>query len=229
MDNSWIKETMELLDDLQRQKTALEEKVDELLQELDELDGRIAASHALVRAYMEKHNIDPRSLGDVAIAYLSSMSYPEMLVEIAQKRQGYLKVADAVELLLRANVNSNRRTIQANIYSALHRLGKRFIKMAPGEYRYTNHIPKQRDAKPSGIRQAVKELKEKNPRWTKEDILNVLLRDNFDFHGRNPKKAVHMAWINLGYAKKEKQSDLKVLTVDEFLKKQRQQDLFKTN
>jgi len=197
MSNSWIDETMELLDDLQKRKAATEEKVDELLQELDELDQRIAASHALVRAYMEKHNIDPRSLGDVSIAHLSNMSYPEMLIEIAQKRRGYLKVADAVDVLLRANVSSDRRLIQANIYSALRRLGKRFMKMAPGEYRYTNHIPKQRDTKPSGIRQAVKELKGKNPRWTKEDILNMLLRDNFDFHGRNPKKAVHMAWISL--------------------------------
>jgi hypothetical protein len=38
-----------------------------------------------------------------------------------------------------------------------------------------------------------------------------------------------MAWISLGYAKEEKQPNLKVLTVDEFLKHQRQQDLFKTS
>jgi hypothetical protein len=229
MDNTWIKETTELLDDLQKKKVSLEEKINELLEELDELERKIAASHALIRAYMEKHNIDPQSLGDVAISYLSNMSYPEMLVEIAQKRQGYLKVADAVELLLRANVNSDRRAIQANIYSALRRLGKRFIKMAPGEYRYTNHIPKQRDTKPSGVRQAVKELKEKNPQSTKEDILSMLLRDNFDFHGRNPKKAVHMAWISLGYAKKEKQPVLKTVTLAEVFKQHKQDDLFRTS
>jgi len=212
MEDLWLKETMELLGDLQNQRTALDDKIEQLQEELFEFDDRIAAIHSLIRAYIEKHNLAPLPL-DVDPHYLASMSYPDMLVEIAKAREGYLKVTDAVEILLKANVGSDKRSIQANVYSALRREKQRFAKIAPGQYRYVNHVKKGK-TKPSGVRQAVKELKEKNPAMTKGDILNHLIRAGFDFKGKQPKRAVHMAWISLGYPKDEKQPKFRFVSVD---------------
>jgi hypothetical protein len=218
MEDLWLKETMELLGDLQNQRTALDDKIEQLHEELFELDDRIAAGHSLVRAYIEKHNLAPLPL-DINPGYLASMSYPDMLVEIAKAREGYLKVTDAVEILLKANVGRDKRSIQANVYSALRREKQKFVRIAPGQYRYSNHAKKGK-TKPSGVRQAVRELKEKNPQMTKGDILNHLIQTGFDFKGKQPKRAVHMAWVSLGYPKEEKQSKVRLLTLDEARKLQ---------
>jgi len=215
MNDSWIRETMELLEDWETEKANLELRVDELGEQIDELAIRIAATHALIQAYIKKHDITSLPWEHVPPGYFANKSYPEMLVEIAQKRQGYLKVADAVEIMLDANVDGDRRAIQANIYSALRRMRKRFSKIAPGEYRHINHARKQSDGKPSGLRQAVKELKEKNPWMTKKEVLRALLRSGFDFKGKKPGNAVNMAWVYLGYDKEEKQSKTSLLTIDE--------------
>jgi len=207
MNHSWVKETMELLEDWESRRQSLQDKIEQLQNELMDLEGSIATGHALIRAYMEKHNISPQSFGDVSISYLTNRSYPEMLVEIAQRRQGYLKVADAVDVLFRANVGTDRRAIQANVYSALRRLKNRFAKMARGEYRYINHIKKD-DSKSSGLRQAVKELKEKNPQMTKKEVLNHLIKSGFDFKGKKPVNALNITWAYLGYSKEGKQQSL---------------------
>lgn len=204
MENSWLKETMELLGDLEEQRTLIEDKIVGLKEELIGLNDRIAAGHALMGTYIEKHNLAPLPL-DIDPQYLASMRYPDMLIELAKIRQGYLKVTDAVEILFEANVGRDRRAIQANVYSALRRMKQKFAKIAPGEYRYVNHAKKE-DGRPSGVRQAIKELRERNPTMTKSDVLNHLIQTGFDFKGKQPKRAVHMVWVNLGYDKGKRPS-----------------------
>jgi hypothetical protein len=82
--------------------------------------------------------------------------------------------------------------------------------VAPGQYRFTNHIeyvdkPKH---EVSGLRQKVKELKDVHPQWTKQDVLNYLKSTNFDFKDKRPVNAVNMAWAYLGYFKENKQQSL---------------------
>jgi hypothetical protein len=208
MNNSWIEQTMELIEDWEREKTRLEASLENMKTELYGLNQKISTAHALIQAYIDKHNLVSSPIENIRPGYFANKTYPEMLVEIAQKRQGYLKVADAVEIMREANVSTDRRLIQANVYSALRRMRKQFVKMARGEYRYTNHAEKTNDVKPSGVKQIVKFLKERNPEATKLDILRMLVQRNFDFKGKNPKRAVHMAWISLGYGKEKSQLTL---------------------
>lgn len=205
--NAWMTETTELLEGWQRRKDAVEDRIAELEDELAELGDNIASGYALMRAYIEKHNVTLTSTEEIQSGYFANKSYPDILVEIAQQNQGYLKVADAVEIMLRAHVATDRRAIQANVYSALRRKKKQFIKMAPGEYRYVNHARKDA-GKPSGLRQAVKELKEKNPQMTKNEVLNYLFESGFDFKGKKPMNAVNITWAYLGYSKEGKQPSL---------------------
>jgi hypothetical protein len=209
MNESWIKETMELLEDWENQKQSLQNKLEQLQNELMDLEDSIVAGHALIQAYMSKHNITSLMPEGIKTGNFANMSYPDMLIEIAKMGQGYLKATDAVDILFQSGIAHNRRTIQANVYSALRRLKntKRFVKKAPGEYRYVNHA-KKNDSKPSGLRQAVKELKEKNPQMTKKEVLNHLMKSDFDFKGKKPANALNITWAYLGYSKEGKQQSL---------------------
>jgi len=79
--------------------------------------------------------------------------------------------------------------------------------MKPGEYRYLNHANKD-NGKPSGVRQAVKELKERNPQMTKKEVVNYLIKNGFDFKGKKPINAVNISWAYLGYSQEGKQQSL---------------------
>lgn len=56
-----------------------------------------------------------------------------------------------------------------------------------------------------GLKQEILELKTVNPDMTKQDIRDILINRGFGFQGKNPNKAVHMLWVNLGFAKKDKE------------------------
>lgn len=170
------------------------------------MDKKIEAGEVLLQAYRDKYGITSLPLVDIRPGHFGDKSYPEILTEIAQASGNYLKVSDAVELMLRANVSDNKRTIRANVYAALQRNRKRFIKISPGEYRYTNHVEKP--SGPSGLRQVIKELKDKNPQMTKREVLNTLLRSGFDFKGKKPVNAVNITWAYLSYSKEGKQQSL---------------------
>ena len=214
MNDLWIRETLELISDWEKEHQnlsakieALEEKIEELDEERGHLEEKMITAQALIQAYKEKHNIAVFSSLSNISNVLANKSYPEMLVEIAEKAGGYLRVSEAVDFMLHSRVSDDRRAIQANIYSALRR-SNRFKKMKPGEYRFVNHIRKEDDGKPSGVRQAVKEVKGKNPQWTKREVLNHLLKTGFDFKGKKPANAVNMSWAYLGYAEDGKQPTL---------------------
>jgi hypothetical protein len=217
MDNNWIKETMELQDDLQKQHDKIEAELSGLLSEEEEIKSQMRAVDSLIRLYRDKHKNLPQPLQDVPHGYFGTKTYPEILVEIATKSNNYLKVLDAVETMVQAGVNKNRRAIQANTYAALGRLVQagHFVRIQKGEYRYTNGFQKpkvivhQRHTRiKSGVQQAVNELKDKNPQMTKKEVLNHLLRIGFDFKGKKPVNAVNIVWAKLGYSKEGKQQVL---------------------
>jgi hypothetical protein len=64
------------------------------------------------------------------------------------------------------------------------------------------------NGRPSGIRQAVKELKDKNPQMTKKEVLNYVVKSGFDFKGKKPVNALNITWAYLGYSKEGKQQSL---------------------
>ena len=205
--NAWMRETTELLEEWQKRISVVEDKIAELEDERMELQDNIASGYALMRAYIDKHGMTLTTMEEVHPGYFANKSYPDILIEIAQQNQSYLKVIDAIEIMFKAHVSTDKRAIQANTYSALRRMKKQFAKISPGEYRYLNHAKKS-DGKPSGLRQAVKELKEKNPQMTKKDVLDYLIKSGFDFKGKKPANAVNITWAYLGYSNEGKRQGL---------------------
>jgi len=227
MSDMWIKETTELIDELQKRLNHLEGEIEELLSERDEVQGQIIAADNLIRLYREKHNVLPSSLQDISPGYFGNKSYPEILVDIAKKSNNYLKVLDATDIMLKAGVGKDKRQVQASTYAALSRMVQagRFVRITKGEYRYTNGLQKPTQKLPaklgqknkrskSGVQQAVKELKDQNPQWTKKEVLNYLIQAGFDFKGKKPVNAVNIVWAKLGYSKEGKQQVLTDLILE---------------
>jgi len=205
MDNSWIKETTDLLEEWERQKEELRNQMHQIENELIDLEHSIIAGHDLIEAYRKKHGVPPITISDFNARLLAKKSYSGMLLEIAQKRQGYLKASDAVELLYEAGVSKDKKAIQANVYSALGRSDK-FEKIVPGEYRIGSKISKS--SQPSGVREAVKSLVAQNPKITKGEVLNQLIHSDFDFKGKKPQNAVNITWAYLFHDRDGEQAEL---------------------
>jgi hypothetical protein len=209
MAEQWIKETMELIEDLEKQRISLRNEYEKIESELMDLEQRIASGHQYVSAYMNKHNIQSTTPDNIKPSSLADKSYPQMLVEIAKQSDGILNVSDATDILYKANVSTDKKQIAHNIYGALGR--GHFVKIKRGQYRFTNHIQSVKSGKGrevSGVRQAVKDLKEKYPQMTRKDVLNNLEQNGFDFKGKKPGNAVNMAWVRLGYSREGKQQKL---------------------
>jgi hypothetical protein len=214
MNDTWIKETIELIEDLQKEHNGVVTKLESLLNEKDDIERKIDSAQSLIRMYTNKHQFMPLPLKDIQPGYFGNKSYSEMLKEIASKLGGYFKVQDATDIMLQAGV-SKRRTIQANIYAVLRRDKEHFIRIKEGEYRYTNgtsksnvRLPERPARSRSGIQAAIKDLKDKTPQMTKKEVLNRLIEMNFDFKGKKPVNAINIVWAKLGYHKEGKQQSL---------------------
>jgi len=214
----WIKETTELIEELEKRKQDLDEKIQQLVSESDDLQTQIIAGHELIKVYMTKHNVESITPENYKLS--ADKSYPKALIDIAQSSNGILNISDAINILVKANVGGNRETIQHNVYNAMRRLRGHFVQIQRGQYRFTNHIQdnvkkkqKVKRKEPSGVREAVKEIKTQNPLWTLQEVLSYLKKNNFDFKGKKPSSAVNMAWVNLGYSKEGKQQALPIISI----------------
>lgn len=215
MNDIWIKQTMELIEELSINLNRVEGEISELFQEKDDIETQIRTADNLIRLYRDKFQTIPSALPDVKIENASKKSYTQMLIEIAQQLGGYFKVLDAAEILYNAGVHNDMRAIQGNIYATLRRNKQYFKKIVGGEYAYTDGVIRINDQNTtkrtrtvSGVQEAIKELKTNNPQMTKKEVLNHLLRINFDFKGKKPTNAVNIVWAKLGYSKENKQQSL---------------------
>jgi len=210
MTEEWIKETNELIEDWEAQKRILHDKYDQIENELINLEQRIINAHELISAYMNKHNIMSTTPENIKQGSLANKSYPQMLIEIAKQSNGILNVADTTDILLKANIGTDKHQIQHNICGALARSREHFVKIKRGQYRFTNHVQSKKRKERSGLRQAIIELKRKNPQMTSKEVLNYLVTSGFDFRGRKPTSAVNLTWGYLGYSKEGKQQKLPI-------------------
>lgn len=203
MKEEWVKETLALIEDLEKQKISLQEEYDRLQQELMDLEQHIQSGHEFVRAFMKKHNINSITPDNLKLKDFSDKSYPLMLIEIAKQSNGILNVDDAAQILLKNGISNDKKSIVHNIYNALSR-SSQFIKMERGQYRFTSNPTSNKRAVKSGIREAVQVLLREHPEITNKQIVDSLINNGFDFKGKKPINSVNMALAYLRYAADKK-------------------------
>ena len=142
------------------------------------------------------------------------------LLEITSTNDGVLVVVDATGILVETGVTNEREYARNLIYSTLYSHKKDVEKIREGVYRLYKHgNPKKSTTKNkakkqqkqrvvSGVRGAVKQLKDDNPQMTRKQVLDCLLTAGFDFKEKNPSGSVNMAWVYWGFSKENKQQSL---------------------
>lgn len=163
--------------------------------------------------------------GQLNSEHLRQQSTWDSLCEITTPNKHILSVTDAVTILVKAKMFNDREHARNVIYSTLYSHKKDVKKIRPGVYQlkdiYGNkdisainpkesseQILKKRERKPSGLGKAIKELKESNPQISRDEVLNILIQKGFDFGDKKPFSAVNMAWVKLGYSRKQLQPAL---------------------
>ncbi len=131
-----------------------------------------------------------------------------MLHLIAERNEKTIVAKDAVKLLKEASVFGNPLHADSMVYTILGR-SPEFVKIGRGIYRMNGTQGRVKKSKRKeripGLKQAILELKSVNPDMTKQDVRDTLIKRGFNFQGKSPSRSVHILWVNLGFAKKDKE------------------------
>lgn len=203
--SSWEAQTVELISLIGQQIKDLQEKLDSLIEERGSLEKALQTYRQWIGS-THAQEIKPKEF--------KGKSLREILHLIAERNNKTLVAKDAIKLMKQANVFGVPEHADSVVYSILSR-SPEFIKVGRGVYRINGervHEKKGlRKERIPGLKQAILELKTVNPDMTKQDVRDTLIKRRFDFCGRKPSRAVHMLWINLGYAKKDKEAQQSLL------------------
>jgi hypothetical protein len=203
--SAWEAQTKELIARIEHE---IEEIQAETTKKMAILKKKKSALEESLLTYREMMYLADRPASRVLMAEdIRDKSQKEILSLIASRNSGLLIANQAVKLMREAGVFGNPDNASSAVYSVLKR-AKEFERVGQGVYKLrdwadTAMIPPtkvKRTRTVSGVRQAVKELKEKYPEMTKEEVLNTLIKNGFDFKGKKPANAVNLAWAFIGYS-----------------------------
>lgn len=201
--SSWEAQTVEMI-------RLIEQDIHETQSQLEYLAAARQSLEEALRIYRRRIGSQyAQAVQSIKPQEFEGKTLREILHLIAERNDKTIVVKDAVKLMKEANVFGVPEHADSVVYSILSR-SPEFIKVGRGIYRM-NGAPKRtkrsmRKERIPGLKQAILELKTVNPDMSKRDVRDTLIKRGFDFCGRNANKAVHMLWVNLGYAKRDKEA-----------------------
>ena len=210
--STWEEETLSRLREARDKQKHAQEIIKDVENDIKYWGEYASSLERTIELYRKKQGIDTLGNQTLDAERLRTQSTWANLVDIISANNGLLVVIDAVTILVEAKVFADREHARNVIYSTLNSHKRDVEWIRQGMYRLRKQgerIPKQ---KGTGLKQAILELKTVNPDMSKKDIKQTLVKRGFDFKGKKPGQAIHMAWVNLGYAKKEKQPNIRLLT-----------------
>lgn len=206
--SSWEAQTREMLDrvlkEVEEIQTDTEQRISVLQQRKWALEESLIAYQEMVGSELTQ-KLKPLTKKDV-----QNRSLKNILYLIGSRNNDLLIVKHAIRLMKEADVFGNPDNADSVVYSILSR-SRDFVKLGKGVYKLNGskeltYTGNHRTV--SGVKQAVKELKEEHPLMNKSGVQRTLVKRGFDFKGKRPGNAVNMAWVALGYSKKEVQQIL---------------------
>ncbi len=198
--SSWEAQTVELISLIGEHIKESQIKLDSLIEERRSLEKALQTYRQWIGS-THAQEIKPKDF--------ESKTLREILLLIAERNNKTVVVKDAVKLMKAAKVFGNPLHADSVVYSVLIR-SPEFVKVGRGVYRMNGEQEREgkgiRKERIPGLKKAILELKAVNPDMTKQDVRDTLVKRRFDFKGKNPNKVVHILWVNLGYAKKDKKA-----------------------
>lgn len=202
---AWEAQTKELLNRVEQE---IEEITADTERRVAGLEERKWALQEALIAYQEmmgselrqeRYSLQRRDIMD--------RSYREILNLIGTRNGGLLIARQAIRLMKEANIFGNPDNADSIVYSILNR-SPEFVKVGKGVYKLKplgerNKLFTKEVRTAGDLRQAIQELKEKNPQVTKSEVLRTLIKKGFDFKGKRPSSAVNIVWVKLEHTTKE--------------------------
>lgn len=208
--SSWEAETRELLSRISKE---IKEVRDNAERRIAELQEKAWALEQAIDTYLEMKGFTPeQEIQSLTQRDVEGKTIKEILRLIAQRNSGQLIARHAVKQMKGVDVFSNPDHADSIVYTVLKRSFPEFIKIGKGIYKL-NGVQKgitssaKENNKPSELKQAIQQLKSQFPQITKEGVKDILIERGFDFQGKKPGNSIHMAWVNMGYDKKDKQPE----------------------
>ncbi|MFH1640112.1 MAG: hypothetical protein ABIB93_07400 [Chloroflexota bacterium] len=201
--NSWEVQTQEMLARIERELESIQMEAEK---QMTVLKQRKWALEEALKTYRKMMGTGTRVLQSLDPAEIAGKSQRGILQLIAERNEGLLVARQAIKLMKDAGVFGDSPHADAAVYSTLNR-SPEFTRVGGGIYRLDHHKlaeVRQKANRPAKnhVVPAVIELKEKNPRMTKEQIRDVLIARGYNFGHKKPGRVIHMAWVQLGYHEK---------------------------
>ncbi len=202
--SGWEAQTRELLERVRRDKELIQSEAQKRMAALEQREWALEET---LRAYQEMIGTDLRQTSqELNLKDFDGKTYREILQLIASLNDGLLIARYAITLMKKANVFGNPENADSAVYSVLNR-SPEFVRVGKGVYRLNGGTEKvvapqkvRRRREVSGLVRVVEELKAQYPHMAKRELLNELIRRRFDFRGKDPIRAMNMAWVRLGYS-----------------------------
>jgi len=206
---TWEEELLTRIREARDKQTYAQETIRQVESDVKYWDEYATALERTIQLYRQGLNTNGHHTLDTE--RLRTQSTWANLVDILSANNGLLVVVDATTTLVKAGVFHDREHARNVIYATLYSHKKDIQKVRKGIYRLDARNDTEGKAKRTarkeripGLKRAILELKTVNPDMTKQDVRETLVKRGFDFKGKNPNKVVHILWVNLGYAKKDK-------------------------
>lgn len=201
----WEAETRELIRRIEQEMREIEADTEKHLALLQERRWALLQALDAYAEYIGSGEVAPFRL--LSPDDIKNKSHREILRLIAERNDGRLIAKSAIKMMKELNVFGDSLNADSIVYAVLNR-SPEFAKLGSGLYRLNGTKIKTRATtkrhKRKGLVQIIKGLKKQKPEMTKKQIKNYLVKHQFDFQGKNPKRAINMAWTRLGYTKREK-------------------------
>lgn len=199
--NNWEAETLSLIEHLNQEIKEINTEYEKRINPVQEQKWVMEQALQTYRDMKGANGQEGVHLSEVDI---KDKSHKDILKLIATRNDKLLIVKHAIRMMKDAKIFGNPYNADSAVYSVIGR-SPEFVKVAKGVYRLNGQdegekpVGRKRCRETIGLVKAVEEVKSWNPNMTKKEVLNTLVRRGFDFKGRDPIKAMNMAWVRLGY------------------------------
>jgi hypothetical protein len=217
---SWEEETLARIKEAKNKQLEAQNLIEKAQEDVQFWSEYVAALEMGLNLDKERYKMTSTSSKIHLSEHFKQQSTWENLLDLMKDNNGILIVTDAVTILVEAGAFTEREHARNVIYSTLYSHKKEMNKIRHGVYQLkgesTNaiHVPVRTRIKKhskrikNDIAPLIKQLKNQNPKMTKNEVMKYLVDSGFDFKGKRPTNSLNMAWVRLGFNKEDKQQPL---------------------
>lgn len=209
------REILMILTEVDAECQRLELRVQRVENELETARHKRATLQDALDIYREHYKlpVPERPIDHAMREKLGGMTVKEMMVALVQEsEQNLFRVVDLNRKLVQSGMFKDEVAAGLSVYSTLGRNRKTFVKVARGQYMLNPTLPDAGPARTrgtikqptSGLVEKVAEILEEHPSWERKQTTDELVRQGWDFGGKQPTFAVSAAYMRLAKLEKDR-------------------------